>query len=252
MRIIILGISLVFLMSCTKDQRMYDEQNYNTVNSHISFVQTTTDIVAIVDSIMHISSDSAVFNGVLFEKEMVGDSIEITLNFGDTTDTDPDGKKRSGIMMTTYPVNFNNTGSQYWCELESLGVNGVLYQGTMKVTYDGWQSGFRLFTVFVTDLSQVIFGQSGVLQCELQLKSEGIYDDAWMKGDFSCTGELAYSSTIVDSIYHDPLTKYYERGKCNLVRDDFTTQINYGDGQQDKLATATADLFRYIIDLTSF
>jgi len=251
MRISIYIMIIIVFFSCTKDRKMYDEQNYNAVNSNITITQTTTDVLSLSDSLMHSTEDSVLFQGVFFDKVFAGDSVWMTLDFGDTTNTDADGKKREGTILIVYPLTYQSEGTQFSLQFENYGVNGVMYNGKMLVKYVTTQNAFRLFEVHAQHLSHVIFGQTGIVTLNVELRTRGLNNSAWMKGEMNCVGELDYNSLIVDSIYHDPLSKCFEVGKCSVTHDNFSALIHYGDGQQDKLATATSDLFRYIIDLKS-
>jgi hypothetical protein len=54
----------------------------------------------------------------------------------------------------------------------------------------------------------------------------------------------------IDSLYIT--TRFFYKSKFELNSSNFKTIINYGDGQNDSLATATANDFRFIINLRNY
>jgi hypothetical protein len=239
-------------MACTKDRTMYQESNYSAVNSQVSAFQALTDFTGLAHLCMtNTNANDSVYN-IVFAKTSLGDSISLHMHFGDTTDVDQDGRRRGGDIFLIYPSHFPQTGDQFPVQFNHFLVNGVEYNGSCLFQFDAHFASRNHYRILTTELNQISFGKPFSLRAHMGVSTSGAYGDAYTTGTLASELGFLYQSNIIDSIYLNANVHCFEKGKCILKADAFQAQINYGDGREDQLATATSDLFRYIIELKSF
>lgn len=241
---------LVGLYSCNKDQDMYKQPNYESVNSSVLCYQSLYDIVRICDGVASQPAFTGTVQPITFTKDSLSGYINAHINLNDTLTRHSDGRKRSGKMELNFKKDYFVTNTLFKVSLVNYNVNGYVFNGDLTYTILSSSLSNKYFKIIANDLKVTSPSNTYSINSILTINSTGFYS-SYVKGFVNGTGSLFnYTSNTIDSLYIT--TRFYYKSKFDLNAKDFDAVINYGDGQNDSLATATSNDFRFIINLKSF
>jgi hypothetical protein len=244
-------IATIAFGACTKDRLMYNEAQYDAVNLSASLLQTTATLGLLAGEVALSDLDTGTVRGIPFSRIAENGTSAYTLYFGDTTDTDFDGRKRSGTVHVRGKLNFPTSPDTLEIELNSFVENGIRYTGAISNVESGAstfvknmsssnlqvKTGDRTVNFNFTHTMQVLSQVNLLLQSSLTAIA---------------TGDQEFKVTPVENLFYYTDTYCFEKGKMNVITPNDSIFINFGNGELDGLATATSEEFRYILKLTDF
>lgn len=249
-KLIIYASLLIALYSCNKDQDMYKQPNYESVNSSVLCYQSLYDIVRICDGVASQTAFSSTVQPVTFIKDSLSGYINAHLNLNDTLTKHNDGRKRSGKIELNFKKDYFVLNSLFKVSLVNYNVNGFTFNGDLTYTILSSSLSQKNFKLIANDLKVSSLNTNYIINSMLTINSTGFYS-SYVKGFVNGGGSLFnYTSNTIDSLYIT--TRFFYKSKFDLNAKDFDAVINYGDGQNDSLATATSKGFRFIVNLNSF
>lgn len=253
---LVLTIILGFL-SCRKTERvLYEPAHYETINTSVTCYQTIYDLVKLCDSVAALPSFSA--GGLTpFTKDSLNGYITAHINYGDTLKRNTYKRLRSGKIEVQYKKPYYVAGSTFSVTLNKYSVNGNQFNGSLTysivapTTYTNLNTK-RYFKIEWNGISVKNKSIACKLNGSFDLTSSNQFQKNYIKGKLSITegNTFTFDSEIKDSLYITG--PYYYAGKVYLKNTELDAVINYGDNQNDNFATATAEEFRYIINLEDY
>ena len=249
-KIMIYTSLLIVLYACNKDQDMYKQPNYESVNSSVLCYQSLYDIVRICDDVVSQPIFSSTVQPITFTKDSLSGYITAYINLNDTLTRHNDGRKRSGKIEVNFKKNYFVPNSAFKVNLLNYNVNGYIFNGDLTYTIESSTLSDKYFKIIANNLNVTSPSCTYSINSILTINSTGFYS-SYVKGFVNGNSSLFnYTSSTIDSLYIT--TRFFYKSKLDLSAKDFDAVINYGDGQNDSLATATSKAFRFIINLKSF
>lgn len=245
------------LVSCRKTERvLYESDNYEAINASVICYQAIYDIVKICDSIASIPSFTS--GGLTpFTKDSLNGYITAHINFGDTLKRNTYKRLRSGKIDVNYKKPYYVAGNTFSITLNKYTVNGTQFNGSLTYSIVAPASytnsaNKRYFKIEWTTILANTKQQSYKLSGAFDLTTSNLFLKNYIKGKLNITegNNFTFESEIKDSLYITG--PYYYAGRVNIKNPNFDAVVNYGDNQTDNFATATADEFRYIINLEDY
>ena len=180
----------------------------------------------------------------------------VVIDYGTTGIVGKRGNILKGKMTVTISGKMDLVGSTKTITLDNFSVNGNSITGTKVITNIGNDS----WTINATDT--ITRPDGGVVTCTTQRTRTKIANDSTSMGNdesFAITGSstgvnakgIAFTMTIdpANPLIINDECPFFVKGKATITTENRTVIIDYGNGTNDALATATVDGKTKIINL---
>jgi hypothetical protein len=241
-------LSLFFItMGCEKKKAIYEQPNYETVNNCVLSYQAILDVIKFSD--LAAKSSSQATNGCLqIKKDSLSNRRTYHLNFGDNPCKYVDRRLRSGLMDVNAIKTHPKLDSLVTVEFKNYTVNGYTFNGKLSYAYKV-NIFLNQLNIHFDALKINYTGNDFLLKGNLTLElNYTTYSNLF--GSIESYENLPFKSNIVLGL--SEYNYFYVGGTAKINTPNFEVDLNYGNFQNDSLATITTDNTRFIVDLMRF
>ncbi len=184
--------------------------------------------------------------------------VKITIDFGQTGCTGPDGPVRKGKVITTYSARLTNPGAVANTEFDNFYVDNVKVEGDLRIANTATNANDRIFELKVTDGKltwtngdYTKWNSTRTITQLTGIQTPGPVDDI-IKIEGTAQGQalrtnllVAWQSSITEPLIRRFTCRYIVRGKMSSTRinsntnSPWTAILDFGNGPCDNQALLT-------------